>query len=169
MEQTIIEQAKQLLQSTGSIIEKHEEIARLKGENFNVFRVLGIEKKEVKLHSPFIAELLKPKGSHDQKTAFLKMFLEQVVDTLPKARPDESKATVHREHYIGKKHINGDKSTGGYIDIFITDGTRHISIENKIYAGEGEHQVTRYCNYEPDTNMGIAPHRIRNTFYEIEH
>ena len=43
MERTIIEQAEQLLQSTGAILEKHEEIARLKGENFNVFQLLRIE------------------------------------------------------------------------------------------------------------------------------
>lgn len=82
MEQALIGQVKQLLQSTGSIIEKHEKIARLKGENFNVFRVLEIEYKEDELHSRFIAELLDPKGSHDQQTTFLKMFLEQIVDPL---------------------------------------------------------------------------------------
>ena len=161
MEQALIKQVKKLLQSTGSIIEKHEEIARLKGENFNVFRLLGIEDKEVKLHSPFIAELLDPKGSHDQKTAFLKMFLEQIVDPLPsdhfpkgcKARPDESRAEVYREYYIGPMHIDGKNSTGGFIDIFITDGTRHVSIENKIGSGEGEHQTTRYCNHKPDSNL----------------
>ncbi len=161
MEHALIGQVKQLLQSTGSIIEKHEEIARLKGENFNVFRVLGIEYKEDELHSRFIAELLNPKGSHDQQTTFLKMFLEKVVDPLPpdsfpngcKLRPDESKAKVDREYPIGGVWIDGKESKGGRIDIFITDGTRHISIENKIYAGEGEHQVTRYCNYQTDKNL----------------
>ena len=158
MERTIIEQAEQLLQSTGSIIEKHEEIARLKGENFNIFRLLGIEDKEVKLHSRFIAELLDPKGSHDQKTAFLKMFLEQVVDPLLsgscKARPDENRAEVYTEHSIGPKHIDGENSKGGRIDIFITDGTQHISIENKIKEPEQEdYQITRYCNHEPDKNL----------------
>ncbi len=133
MEQALIGQVKQLLQSTGSIIEKHEEIARLKGENFNIFCVLGIEDKEVKLHSRFIAKLLDPKGSHDQKTEFLKMFLEQVVKPLtPDSLPEESKTKVHQEYYIDLKHIDGEKSTGGRIDIFLTDGTRHISIENKI-------------------------------------
>ena len=159
--QSDIEQIKQLLQSTGSIIEKHEEIARLKGENFNVFRLLGIEYKEDELHSRFIAELLDPKGSHDQQTTFLKMFLEKVVDSLPpdsfpngcKLRPDESKAKVDREYPIGGVRIDGKESKGGRIDIFITDGTQHISIENKIYAGEGEHQVTRYCNYQTDKNL----------------
>ncbi len=157
MEQVLTEQVKQLLQSTGLVLKKNEEIARLKGENFNMFRVLGVEHKEDELHSRFIAELLDPKGSHDQKTVFLKMFLEQVVDPLLsdscKARPDESKAKVYREFYIGEVKIDGENSTGGRIDIFITDETRHISIENKIGADEGEYQVTRYCNYQPDKNL----------------
>ena len=157
MEQALIEQVKQLLQSTGSILEKHEEIARLKGENFNVFRVLGIEHREDELHSRFIAELLDPKGSHDQKTAFLKMFLEQVVKPLKSdSIPEESKTKVHKEYYIGPVKIKGEEgeeSEGGRIDIFITDETRHISIENKIGSGEGEYQTTRYCNHEPDRNL----------------
>ena len=165
MEQALIEQVKQLLQSTGSIIEKHEEIARLKGENFNIFRVLGIEDKEVKLHSRFIAELLNPKGSHDQGMVFLKMFLEQVVDPLLpdsfpegcKARPDENRAEVYTEHSIGPVKIKGEEgeeSKGGRIDIFITDRTRHVSIENKIKEPEQEdYQITRYCNHETDRNL----------------
>ena len=157
MEQVLTEQVKQLLQSTGLVLKKNEEIARLKGENFNMFRVLGVEHKEDELHSRFIAELLDPKGSHDQKTVFLKMFLEQVVDPLLsdscKARLDESKAKVYREFYIEEVKIDGEYSTGGRIDIFITDGERHISVENKIWADEGEHQVTRYCNYKPESNL----------------
>ncbi len=158
MDHALIEQVEQLLQSTGSIIKKHEEIARIKGENFNIFCVLGIEDKEVKLHSRFIAELLDPKGSHDQKTAFLKMFLEQVVEPLTSESdrlPKESKTKVHNEYYIGPKRIDGENSTGGRIDIFITDGIQHISIENKIWADEGEHQVARYCNYQTDKNLVI--------------
>ena len=42
---------------------------------------------------------------------------------------------------------------GGSIDIFITDDARHISIENKIHHGEGDHQVDRYCNYRPESNF----------------
>lgn len=157
MDQALIEQVTQLLQSTGAILEKHEEIARLKGENFNVFCVLGIEHREDELHSRFIAELLNPKGSHDQGTVFLKMFLEQVVKPLKSdSIPEESKTKVHKEYYIGPVKIKGEEgeeSEGGRIDIFITDGTRDVSIENKIGSGEGEYQTTRYCNHKPDSNL----------------
>ena len=55
-----------------------------------------------------------------------------------------------------------ESSTGGRIDIFLTDGEHHLSIENKIWSGEGEVQVTRYCNYLLDRNFVLffdAPRR----------
>ena len=153
MDKALIKQAKRLLNSTQTILTNQSEIARLNGENFNVFRLLGLEEYEVKLHSPFITELLNPKGSHDQGPVFLEMFLQQV--NLPENnRVKASKAIVYPERHIGRKSIKGDNSTGGRIDIFITDGTRHISIENKINSGEqDDYPITRYCNFEPYKNF----------------
>src|SRR5207247_3770948 len=48
--------------------------------HFNVFRVLNVQRKEVKLHSRFLAELLNPRGSHSQRHRFQKLFLEQADD-----------------------------------------------------------------------------------------
>lgn len=128
--------------------------ARLSGASFNVFNVLRMEEDEVRLHSRFIAELLDPRGSHGQGSAFLEMFLRQVECSVPKdSRIDADKARVEREHYIGRVEMSDADPTGGRIDVFITDGTRHISIENKIDHGEGDHQVDRYCNYRPDSNF----------------
>ena len=150
MDQARIER---LLKSTHTILSSQAQIARLKGENFNVFRLLGLEEYEVKLHSPFITELLNPKGSHDQGSVFLEMFLQQV-NLLKNNKVKASNAIVCTERYIGRKNINGENSTGGQIDIFITDGTRHISIENKINSGEqDDYQTTRYCNFEPCKNF----------------
>ena len=44
--------------------------------NFNVFRVLHLERRETKLHSRFLAELLDPNGIHDQGDRFLTEFLD---------------------------------------------------------------------------------------------
>lgn len=73
-----LEQAKQLLEATQVIASHQAQIARLSGVNFNVFRLLRMEEDEVRLHSRFIAELLDPKGSHGQGSAFLELFLRQV-------------------------------------------------------------------------------------------
>ena len=70
----LIEQTKRLLNSTQTILTNQSEIARLNGENFNVFRLLDLERKEVKLHSRFIAELLDPKGSHARISFFTDVF-----------------------------------------------------------------------------------------------
>lgn len=124
------------------------------GENFNVFRLLGLESNEVTLHSRFIAGLVDPKDSHDQGSFFLQMFLQQVAKVLPRDDwIESSEVWVKQEHYIGNVNINGADSTGGYIDIFISDDTRHISIENKIRHGEGDYQIDRYCNHDPDRNF----------------
>ena len=55
-----------LLIQIGAINKSYEKIAKLTGENFNIFEVLGLTTNEVRTHSAFIAELLNPKGSHDQ-------------------------------------------------------------------------------------------------------
>src|SRR5205807_4940553 len=44
--------------------------------HFNIFRALHIERRETKLHSRFLAELLDPRGSHSQGFSFLTSFLE---------------------------------------------------------------------------------------------
>lgn len=94
--------------------------------DYNVFDVL--ETKEVK-HSKFIASLLDPKGLHYQGDLFLREFVKICV---PKDFEfDTSNAQVFREYEN--------------IDIYITDGNRHIIIENKIlYANDQDKQIYRY-------------------------
>lgn len=45
-----------------------------RGENFNMFKILGLSRNETKLHSAFLAELLNTKGSHGLKDKFLIEF-----------------------------------------------------------------------------------------------
>lgn len=111
------------------------------GENFNVFKLLGMASKEVKTHTAFITELLNPRGSHQQETVFLKLFIDQfqIKDFhMPSAQ-------VFAEYYIGAK----TDTTGGRIDLVLSDanGSR-IFIENKIYASDQENQLLRYYNYD---------------------
>jgi hypothetical protein len=61
----------------------HDELQRAERERgeqtaprFNIFRALRIERRETKLHSRFLAELLDPRGSHNQGVLFLSGFLE---------------------------------------------------------------------------------------------
>lgn len=45
-----------------------------RGEYFNIFSVLRLETKEVRLHSAFLAELLNPEDSHGLGKQFLELF-----------------------------------------------------------------------------------------------
>lgn len=117
---------------------------RKRGECFNIFEVLGISRKETITHSPFLAELLNPKGCHGCESAFLKVFLEIVLHKSFTAE-ELGKAKVSTEKSIGNK--NEDATEGGRLDIQITIGTSLIIIENKIDAKDEENQLLRYRNY----------------------
>lgn len=114
-----------------------------RGETFNIFSILKVERAENQLHSNFIGELLNPHGSHQQGTRFLERFLEICC---PRAPLDVESTGVSLEHYIGP--IQGQN--GGRIDIYLSDGKNSaIAIENKIDAGDQLRQIERYCNYQP--------------------
>src|SRR5690554_1214303 len=66
------------LDNVATISKKYEEIAKITGENFNVFKILRLTTNEVRTHSAFIAELLDPKGCHDQGEVFLRLFIEKL-------------------------------------------------------------------------------------------
>lgn len=153
-----------MLASVEARIETRRELEQQLEQNFNVFRVLGLEQSEEGLHSRFLEHLLNPKGSHGLRSVFLQLFLEQIGDLVwtegaPKRRIpattwiDATAATVKREYVIGPVEGAGSDSKGGRIDIFITDPNHDLSIENKIGSEEGDEQVTRYCNHQHERNF----------------
>lgn len=141
-----VQELSRLLKGVTQLQKHHQEIEKVKGESFNIFSILGVESKENKTHSNFIAELLNPKGSHYMGDVFLKAFLEQIKY---KGNLNRSEASVIKEFHVGqKKNI-----TGGRIDILIKDkSNNYISIENKIYAGDQDNQLIRYHNYKKGKN-----------------
>jgi hypothetical protein len=129
-----------LLDLTQSIQIKYSGLSKITGENFNVFRLLGMGYDEVRTHTMFIAELLNPQGSHDQGYRFLQLFVDQFqIKDLHAAS-----AIVRPELYIGPVTA----TSGGRIDISIVDKDHNrVIIENKVYAGDQENQLLRYLNY----------------------
>ena len=96
--------------------------------DYNIFTLFHGFSDEVNLHSNFIASLLDPNGDHYKNDLFLKLFLETCsIDDLS---IDTSRATVFKEF----KHI----------DIYISDGKKHIILENKVYAKDQPTQIARY-------------------------
>lgn len=138
---------RQLLKEVTSISRKYEQIAKITGENFNVFQILGLQSDEVRLHSSFLAELLNPKGSHWQGDLYLRFFINQI-KLIKEVTFDTVSAQAFVEYHTIK--ITEDGENGGRIDILIKDKYgRHIIIENKIYAGDQPKQLSRYNKFDP--------------------
>lgn len=113
-----------------------------KGENYNLFSILSIERYELK-HSALIANLLDPKGSHGYGDAFLRAFFEIALKGTAYPFEDCTLPHSYTEYYTGP--IVGD--TGGRIDILVKSSQYGLIMENKIYAGDQDKQLTRYDNY----------------------
>ncbi|MBD0833365.1 PDDEXK-like family protein [Aestuariibaculum sediminum] len=135
-----------LIKDTKRIIAHHNEVARLKGQTFNVFSILKMEHQENSTHSAFIGELLNPKGTHLKGDLFLKIFLNKINDNRIKIE----QSTVSLEKHIGVR--DDCQQRGGRVDIYITDQTNSICVENKIYAPDQNVQIQRYCNHNKGFN-----------------
>ncbi|WP_181563778.1 PDDEXK-like family protein [Campylobacter hyointestinalis] len=124
-----IKDYKKFLEEFKIAFAKHEkrcEERRRRGiHDLNIFDVL--ETKEVK-HSRFLSALLDPDGLHYQNDLFLREFVD--ICELKDFDFDTSRAKVYKEY--------------NNIDIYITDGDKHIIIENKIGTGDHDEQIARY-------------------------
>lgn len=131
-----------------------------KGENYNLFSILNIERYELK-HSALIANLLDPKGIHGCGDAFLRAFFE--IALKERAYPFEgcTLPDSDTEYYTGP--IAGD--TGGRIDILVKSSHYGLIIENKIYAGDQDKQLTRYDNYGKEIFGADGYHLVYLTLY----
>ena len=98
--------------------------------DYNIFTLFHGFSDEVNLHSNFIASLLDPNGDHYKGDLFLKLFLETC--SIDDFSIDTSRATVFKEF----KHI----------DIYMSDGKKHIILENKVYAKDQPTQIARYID-----------------------
>lgn len=136
---------------------QHRAEAFRRGECYNVFNVLGVDNMELS-HSAFLAALLDPDGSHGMQDAFLKAFIDTIAHGGTKPELDTAHAKVYTEYNIG----NITETTGGRIDILITDrsetgsgkaGGHAIIIENKIWAADQPNQLVRYHNFAPKATL----------------
>jgi hypothetical protein len=141
------------LNQISEINKRYNEIAKITGENFNVFDVLDICTQET-MHSKFIAMLLDPKGVHGLGNIFLKYFLD-IIDR-KNNRKDVSgfmveNIIVQTEFFIGS--IDEKSENGGRVDIVVSDNKNKLFIENKIYAPDQKNQLMRYKNYDPTVKI----------------
>jgi len=139
-----LEAIESLLQRFGAALPGLEEKRRSwESENaprFNIFRILRIQRREVKLHSRFLAELLDPLGSHSQRDKLLSLFWEIAGDSglrRPTEWPEPSDWAVTTEEVV----------TEGRLDIVVRCRGFVTVIENKVDAGEQDEQLGRYADW----------------------
>ena|SRR5438094_970737 len=125
---------------------------RATAPNFNVFRVLHLERRETKLHSRFLAELLDPKGIHDQGDRFLTAFLE-LLENVRLHRPAEWRPDwvwkIRTEEVIRPAQVGDTRSAISELyrlDIVLRceQGKFIMVIENKVDAAESDNQLFHY-------------------------
>ena len=120
-----------LLNEVKQIVKIHEEYANKQGENFNIFSILRMGRKEVETHSRFIYELLNPKGKHGQDDIFLKSFAKIVLGS----EVSNTAIDPQREDLTTKKRR---------IDFTLETDANIIGIEMKIDAGDQKNQLFDY-------------------------
>ena len=126
---------KSIITQVIKINEKYDKIRKIKGENFNIFAILKLERNEVQTHSNFIFELLNHRGSHNQERLFLKLFLENVLGLTDYG--DIEKAEAFQESFTSEKRR---------IDFVIQTEKYQIGIEMKIDATDQNNQLKDYMN-----------------------
>jgi hypothetical protein len=116
-------------------IETIEKLQELKGETFNIFSVLKMERLEVETHSAFIYELINPKGLHCQGNKYLDVFIKYVLGI--------NDFDLTRAH-VGREEMTHD---GRRIDLTIKNEEYFVVIEMKIDAGDQSQQLVDYKRY----------------------
>ncbi len=108
-----------------------DELEKREAHAFNIFTVLDIGRYEVRTHTPFLAELLNPRGSHCQKNLFLCAFLK---DTLNFCETD----ACHGGWYVIREEE--------HVDLKILNHTigKAVFIENKVDSDAHSAQLSRY-------------------------
>ena len=112
-------------------IHAKEEEKRARGENFNVFSILGIETREFYI-CKMLGALLSPQGAHEAGEIFLEKFLE---DVLNESAMGAETSIVRCEDATKERRR---------IDLTIEIDGKIIPIEAKIHAGDQGHQLADY-------------------------
>jgi len=131
---------------------KEQEKQKQRGlNNYNMFTTISKAHYENN-HSKMIASFLDPFGEHYQSTLFLDKFLE-ILD-ISTFKIDSKNCSIYLEYQN--------------IDLYITDGDKHIIIENKVYAKDQKRQIERYIKIIKDENQDLKPHDILVIYLSLD-
>lgn len=120
--------------------------------DYNLLTTVLNEHDEVRLHSRVIGSLLDINGLHYQKELFLEKFMEILKIVEFEFNIEESNLFLEYQN----------------IDLYLTDGIKHIIIENKIYAGDQKNQIKRYYDTIKDENKDLGYNDILVIYLSID-
>lgn len=150
--QELSKEYKSFFDAIKSVIEKQKQ-QKMRGLNdYNILTTVLNAHDEVRLHSRMIASFLDTKGFHYQDSLFLDLFLKAL--GLNNFQLDTNSIMVQNEFHN--------------IDIYITDGSRHMIIENKIYAGDQDKQIKRHIEKIQKLNPQIPSENILVIYLSID-
>ena len=143
---------------------KYDELAAVTGEDFNIFSILRIKRKEVITHTPMLAELLDPHGSHHQGAAFLKLFLETCVKQKEPGNVQQETAFYNKpESFRVRSEERPDQAQ---FDILLEkDKEACIVIENKIGAKD---QISQLNRLYQDASKRFRDSQIRLIYLTLD-
>ena len=125
-----------LLEEASKIIKAYEQNRVANGDDFNIFKITGIQSDEVKM-CRMLAEIVDPMGTHNEGLFFIRSFVRKVL-YLDIAEDELASARVYVEYHTG-----ADRR----IDIAIVTNKRFIPIEVKIYAEDQTRQCKDYYDF----------------------
>ena len=154
-----MEQFESLFKQVSLLVQQEKDEIRartLRGEQFNIFKVCGIDHYELQ-HSAIISELLNPHGSHGQGELYLKLFMQVYGSKFPIDEIEYDKVSVRIEKWT--------EAYDGRMDICIEcDGLPFVIIENKLYAKDQSIQLKKY---KEDSDIIIKNSQHPEQKYEI--
>lgn len=139
------------------LLKKNEDKERFRrGEQFNIFKICGIDHYELQ-HSSIISALLDPHGSHGQGELYLKLFMQAYGSKLPIDEIEYDKVFVRKEEWT--------EAYDGRMDIYVEyKDLPLIIIENKLYAKDQSIQLKKY---KEDADQKVKTSHNKNHKYEI--
>ena len=159
-DQTQVQRMESALKKIRQLKEDDEKRAAATGKDFNVFEILGVERREVK-HSAMLANLLNPKGSHRQGAIFLEHFLNleplRLADSSGCGKIDDFQVVAEA----------ATNANDGRIDIRLQKKDYAcIIIENKIDAEDGDGQLNKY--YRDAKEEGFTDQQIKLIYLTLD-
>nr|WP_217346336.1 PD-(D/E)XK nuclease family protein [Noviherbaspirillum sp. L7-7A]MBV0880745.1 PD-(D/E)XK nuclease family protein [Noviherbaspirillum sp. L7-7A] len=97
--------------------------------DFSLLAALLSVNDEVRLHSRFLYSMLDPRGKHNKGDRFAQHFV----------------AVLGFPGWLNWTRLSVQRETS-HIDLYLTDGVRHIIIENKLDALDQPAQIERYVS-----------------------